>query len=67
MFDIFPPSQWWMNEPDRLIQHVYWMKSRVPPTASKPRTAAYRSLVESLNRKHPAPADSLKYHMEVIL
>jgi len=52
---IHPKENWHLNDPDKLMAHIYWLHGRVPPKDLKIKEVAYHGLVKQLHALNPAP------------
>jgi len=48
-------KQWWKEDPKKVMSFVYWLKRQTPPTDSKKWDAAWKSVSDQSNKRHPAP------------
>jgi hypothetical protein len=50
-------KEWWNEDPKDVMSFVYWLKGQVPP-AGESWAAAWESLAQQLEKRHPAPGGS---------
>ena len=56
---IHPQQKWHQNDPLKLLQYIYWLRSQLPP---EDRKSAYRKIIQQLQQKHPADPETYKKH-----
>ena len=52
--NLFPPTEWWKNDPKELMTYIYWKRGQLPP---EDKAEAWDSIVQALSKKNPPPAD----------
>lgn len=62
MEGIYPISEWFKSEPDKLITFIYWEKGQIPAD----RKEAMRELFNKLNNLHPCPSEHKDKWLEAI-
>jgi hypothetical protein len=63
--DIPPKDRWYevMDQPggpEKLMSHIYWFKSQLPPSDPGKWQTNWQSIVRQLNAQHPAPPQVFK-------
>jgi hypothetical protein len=51
--------KWWKEDPKKVMEFVYWLQKKTPPTGDK-WNKAWKNIAIQLNKKHKAPSSELK-------
>lgn len=54
-FSIKPQERWWENDPEELLNFVYWYKSQLPPVDPEKKREAWEQIKTQLSAKYPPP------------
>jgi len=49
-------EEWWNEDPDEVMSFVYWLKGQLPPSDPEKKAAAWESLAQQLEKRHPSPS-----------
>ncbi len=52
----FGKNEWWKNDPEELMTHVYWLRDQIPPCGDQ-YIPAWNQLVKVLSKDNPPPKD----------
>jgi len=58
-------SEWWKNNPEDLIDFMYFIQKKRAPTKKDQKIIAWKSIVEQLSKKYTPPEDIYQYTLRL--